>query len=219
MIDYEIINAVEDLDDDLVVKLVINRLNNGVTTSFIKDQINIGMEKVGNLYEEGDYYIADLIVAGRLFQRVLDLDEMKPKQSQVADSAGVLLLGTAKGDLHDIGKGIFCSLMKASGFEVHDLGIDVSAETFYKAIIEIEPDILGISGVLSPVIWSMKEIIQYLEDKNVRHKVKIILGGSIFSPETCAQLSADACTKDASKGVDICLSWMKEIRDMQKNTK
>ncbi|ATW27182.1 cobalamin B12-binding domain-containing protein [Candidatus Formimonas warabiya] len=207
--DQALISAVERIDEKRAMELVENRLQNGIDPLFIQEQIRIGMEKVGELYEKGECFIADLIMVGNLFKSILEMEEMKPRLNASANKAGSIVLGTAFGDLHDIGKNIFGSMMKAVGFEVIDLGIDVSAEDFCKAVQEIQPDIVGISGVLTLALDSMKVIIGELEKAGLRDKVKIILGGNCINPGAGSGLGADASTKDPSEGLHICLSWVK----------
>ncbi|WP_094606160.1 Methionine synthase [Sporomusa silvacetica DSM 10669] len=207
--DEALIRAVEELDENQVHELVKMRLREGIDPFYIQEQVRIGMEKVGILYEQGEYFIADLIMAGILFVEVLEIDGMLPCLSLPDNQvAGTLVIGTAPGDLHDIGKNIFSSLMKGSGFVVHDLGTDVSTENFCNAVIKFQPDIVFIYGVLTLAIDSMKKVITALEAAGLRNKVKVILGGHCISHGVGKHLGADAYTRDVSEGVKRCLSWM-----------
>lgn len=207
--DEELIRAVEELDEVRVHKLVKMQLHEGIDPFYIQEQVRIGMEKVGILYEQGEYFIADLIMAGILFVEVLEIDGMMPRLNLPDNQVvGTLVIGTAPGDLHDIGKNIFASLMKGSGFVVHDLGTDVLPEDFCNAVIEFQPDIVAIYGVLTLAIDSMKKVTAALEETGLRNKVKVILGGNCLSHGVGKHLGADAYTRDASEGVKRCLSWM-----------
>ncbi|MEL7567487.1 MAG: cobalamin-dependent protein [Bacillota bacterium] len=157
--DEVLIRAVEELDEKYVFKLIKERLQLGLNPLYIQEQIRIGMERVGSLYEVGEYFIADLIMAGTLFKDIMELEEMRPNIDDSAKEIGTIVLGTADGDLHDIGKNIFGSMMKAASFRVFDLGTDVSAEDFCDAVSKIKPDIIGISGVLTIALASMKALL------------------------------------------------------------
>jgi hypothetical protein len=122
--DDKLIAAVEQLNEDEVFKLVEQRLKAGKKPVYLREQIRLGMVKVGILYEKGEYFIADLIMAGEIVKNVLKLILTKP-ENQHHKKMGTILLGTVQGDLHDIGKNIFSSMIEAEGFEVVDLGIDV----------------------------------------------------------------------------------------------
>lgn len=206
----ELIKAMEELEEKTVLRLVEEGLTQGLDPLDIQKQLQIGMEKVGDLYEKGDYFIADLIMAGIIFTQVLKIKGMSPTAVGTKNQqAGKLLLGTAKSDLHDIGKNIFGSMMEAVGFEVRDLGVDVSTETFVKHIKEFKPQIVGISGVLSLALNSMKETVEAIKNDGLRDTVKIILGGSSVKIDG-SLVGADAFTTDASEAVKICLDWVAE---------
>lgn len=208
--EVDLIKAMEELDEKAVLRLVEQGLSQGREPRYIQKQLEVGMERVGSLYEKGDYFIADLIMAGIIFAKVLKKEEMKPSEREDGNQrVGRVLLGTAKNDLHDIGKNIFGSMMEAVGFEVYDLGVDVSPQAFVEHIKEFKPQIVGISGVLSLSLDSMKEIIEAIKNAGLRDTVKIILGG-ISVKSGGSLLGADACTVDASEAVKICLNWVAE---------
>lgn len=119
---------------------------------------------------------------------------------------GTILLGTVHGDLHDIGKNIFKSMSEAAGFEVVDIGIDVKIEEFVAKAKEIKPQIIGMSGVLTLAIDSMKETVDALKVEGI--DAKIVIGGNPVTKETCAFVGADAFTTNAAEGVKICQEWL-----------
>jgi len=208
-VDKLLIKAVEDLDEDRVMKLVDIALNNGIKPLAVLDLIKIGVERVGKLYENKKYFIADLIMAGLIFREVLELDRIKEQfQRDTSKKLGKLVIGTVKGDLHDIGKDLFIGMMEANGFETVDLGVDVSKEEFVKSVLAEKPDIVGLSGVLTFTIKSMKDTVDALVEAGVRNDVKIILGGNHLTKESCEYIGADFFTNDASVGVEYCKRLM-----------
>lgn len=207
-----IIKAVEELDEDRVMKLATRALNSGMEPLTLLDLIKEGVKRVGKLYENQEYFIADLIMAGLIFKEVLELEEMKIQfKRKDKKILGKLLVGTVKGDLHDIGKDIFKGLMEVNGFETIDLGVDVSEDLFIKNIIAYRPDIVGLSGVLTSTIESMKEIVDAMIEAGVRNDVKIILGGNHLTKESCDYIGADCYTNDASLGVKLCKKMLGKI--------
>lgn len=204
-----LIKAVEELDEEKVLELVGASLDNGVEPLYLLDLIKEGMHRVGKLYENKKYFIADLIMAGIIFKEVLRLDEMAAHfHRDDSKKLGTLIVGTVKGDLHDIGKDIFSGMMEAAGFDVIDLGVDVSKEVFVKEIEKYKPDILGLSGVLNFTIEAMKDIVDALKRAGIRDDVKVILGGNHLTKEALEYIGADYYTNDASIGVKICKKWV-----------
>ena len=112
------------------------------------------------------------------------------------------------GDLHDIGKNIFRSMAEAAGFEVHDIGIDQPAEAFVNKVKEVNPEIVGMSGVLTLALESMKDTVDAFKAAGIRDNIKVIIGGNPVTKEACEQIGADAFTTNAAEGVKICQSWV-----------
>jgi len=203
---------VEELNEDKVLELAALALDKGMEPQPLLEIINEGMNRVGKLYEEKNYYIADLIMAGIIFRDVLELDKMAEHfKSDYNRKIGRVILGTVQGDIHDIGKDIFKGMLEANAFEVIDLGVDVSKEIFLHRVMEDKPDILGLSGVLTYTIESMKEVVDTLREAGLRDKVKIIVGASHITPESCKYIGADDFANDASVGNRICIQWIENI--------
>jgi len=149
-----------------------------------------------------------LIFAGELLNAAIEI--LKPViGGESAAKAGKIILGTVEGDLHDIGKNIFKSMAEAAGFEVYDLGIDTSAGDFAEKVKEIKPDILGMSGVLTLAIDSMKNTVDALKEAGLRDEVKVIIGGNPVTDQACRMIGADAFTTNAAEGVKLCQGWVK----------
>lgn len=207
-----IIKSVEELDEEKVMKLVNRALNTGMEPFTLLDLIKEGVKRVGKLYENQKYFIADLIMAGLIFREVLELERIKEQFYNNANmKAGKIILGTVKGDLHDIGKDIFKGMMEANGFETIDLGVDVRKEDFVKCALEQKPNIIGLSGVLTFTVRTMKEVVDAFTETGIRNDVKIILGGNHLTKETCDYIGADCYTNDASLGVKLCKKMLGKI--------
>ena len=209
----KIIAAVKDLDDDLTVALVKEALAMQISIKTIMQWLNAGMNQIGLLYESGDCYIADLIMAGYLYRQVLALDEFQAHFNSLQDPngpKGTILICTVEGDMHDIGKDIFISIAKTDGYKAVDLGIDVPAQTVLENILHVQPDILAMSGIVTNSIKYMKETVDLLSVNFLRHEVKILLGGLSMSDEMCNYIGADFATISADLGLAKCNEWMKE---------
>lgn len=205
----QIISAVENLDEVAVLKFANEALDAGLNPPQLVEWIAEGMVKVGQRYEVKEYFIADLIMAGTIFKSILQLDRMQAHFKTIsANTLGIVLLGTVKGDIHDIGKDILKGMLEANNFKVIDLGVDVPSEIFVAKFEEFQPDIIGLSGVLSSTIEPMKDTVNAFVDSGNREKVKIILGGSHLTAEACHYIGADNFANDVSLGVRICKEWM-----------
>lgn len=205
----KIIKLVEQLDEEKVIKIANEALKAGMEPLLLLELINEGMNRVGKLYESKDYFIADLIMAGLIFKEVLKLDRMTAHfQSSSTGRIGKIIVGTVKGDIHDIGKDIFRSMMEANGFEVIDLGVDVPKELFLTKVEEHKPVILGLSGVLTNTVESMKDVIDTFTEAGIRNNVKVIVGGNYLTEDACLYIGADKFANDASCGVKVCREWI-----------
>lgn len=218
LIKEALITSVEKLDEERVLQLAEEALAGGLEPVDLLDIINEGMNGVGKLYEIKEYYIADLIMAGLIFKQVLDLDQMSNHfKTNTPCGVGRVLLGTVKGDIHDIGKDIFRGMMQTNGFEVLDLGVDVPKEEFVKKTLEYQPHVVGMSGVLTHTVESMKEVVEALEAAGLRDRVKILAGGDHLTPEACKYIGADDFTTCATKGVMLCKEWLDSIPEQGRN--
>lgn len=218
-LDKSIVKAVEELNEDKVLMLIKKALEMEMDPFYLLNLVKKGMDRVGKRYENKEYFIADLIMAGIIFKEVLNIikntDVFKNTQKLFM---GKVVLGTVKGDLHDIGKEIFKGLMEASGFNVIDLGVDVPKETFVKSVELYRPEIVGLSSVLTFTVDAMKDTVDALNEANLRKNLFIIVGGSYLNQELCRYIGADYYTNDALKGVKKCKEWIEKIRnkEMQK---
>lgn len=208
--DDKLINAVEELDEIKVIKLVKQKLQAGEAPACLQEQVQLGMVKVGILYEKGEYFIADLIMAGEIFKSVLKLT-LEKSENPFGEKKWKILLGTVQGDIHDIGKNIFSYMAESIGFEIVDLGIDVSPEDFM-SILEKSKDIkiVAMSGLLNLAVESMKKTTELNEAAGMRQRVKILIGGNVANRYSSKYIGADAFTNQAEEGVIISEKWWKE---------
>lgn len=208
-----IIELVEQLDEEGVIRLANQALDAGIEPLRLLELIDEGMNRVGQLYESKEYFIADLIMAGLIFKDVLKLEKMTAHfQRSHSKRIGTILIGTVKGDIHDIGKDIFRSMAEANGFEVLDVGVDVPKELFVSKVEENKPDILGLSGVLTSTIEAMKEVVEAMAEAGLRDTVRIIVGGNHLTEDACKFIGADSFVNDASPGVKRCREWISSPR-------
>jgi 5-methyltetrahydrofolate--homocysteine methyltransferase len=165
-----------------------------------------GMEIVGQKYEDGEYYLAELIMAGETMREGMVVLEPHLTAGETS-RAGKAVIGTVKGDLHDIGKNVFLTLLKAANYEVIDLGVDVSPEGFLEAVKEHSPDILAMSALLTTTMVEMENIVAKLKNEGVRKGLKILIGGAPINDEYAEKIGADAAARDAVDGVRIVNRW------------
>jgi len=197
---------VADLEEDTVLALVKQRLEAGDDPLKIIDECNEGMREVGQRYEQGEYFVAGLIMSGEIFREVVELVQPLLEQQAAGKSSGRVLVGTVSGDIHDIGKNMFGMLLSCHGFEVLDLGVDVPPDVFAAKVIETKPDIVGLSGLITASFETMKETIAALRNEAQKHNLSfpIIIGGGMIDDQICQYVGADHWMPDAMAGVRLC---------------
>ena len=160
------------------------------------------MKEVGRRFEEGDYYVPEMLVAACAMQSALSL--LKPRLiASDVKSAGKVAIGTVKGDLHDIGKNLVALMLEGAGFDIKDLGVDVSPEKFVEAISAGDVDILALSALLTTTMPNMKTTIETIQQAGMRGKIKIIIGGAPVTEQYADEIGADGFAADASSAVSI----------------
>jgi 5-methyltetrahydrofolate--homocysteine methyltransferase len=163
------------------------------------------MKEVGRRFEEGDYYVPEMLVSARAMQAGLSLLKPRLVQSDIK-SAGRVAIGTVKGDLHDIGKNLVALMLEGAGFEVIDLGVDVPPEKFVEAITSGDAEIIALSALLTTTMPNMKTTIEAIRQAGLRDKVKIIIGGAPVTQAYADQIGADGFSVDASRAVSLAQS-------------
>ncbi|MEW6243462.1 MAG: corrinoid protein [Bacillota bacterium] len=166
-----------------------------------------GIEKAGDLFAKGEYFLPELVAAAEAMKAAMAiLEPALSEQKGERKSLGRVVLGTVHGDIHDIGKSIVGSMLSAAGFSVYDLGVDVSNETFVNKVREVSADILGLSALLTTTMPRQQEIIEMLRAQGLRDKVKVIVGGAPVTQEWADKCGADAFAEDAIRAVQVAKS-------------
>jgi 5-methyltetrahydrofolate--homocysteine methyltransferase len=160
------------------------------------------MKEVGRLFEAGEYFVPEMLIAANAMQSGLII--LRPLLIKDGiEPAGVVVLGTVKGDMHDIGKNLVSIMLEGAGFEIHDLGVDVPPEKFVQAVLEKQPNIVGLSALLTTTMTNMKATIDALTEAGVRGQVKVIVGGAPVTDEFARQIGADGFAPDASRAATL----------------
>ncbi|NLN97302.1 MAG: cobalamin-binding protein [Eubacteriaceae bacterium] len=206
-----LIDAVTELNDQKVIKLLDRCIIAQVPKQAIWQALNEGLDKVGRLYEKGEYSIADLMVVGMIFEDALERTDICSMYDNIETEveSHTILVGTVEGDIHDIGKNIYKGALAAGGFIVKDIGIDVSPEDFVTAALKNNCFIVGISAVLTDCIPAIKDTVDAFVKAGTRQNVKIIIGGCVATQAVCDLAGADAYTRSAIQGLKICQDWIK----------
>ncbi|MEM2213674.1 MAG: cobalamin-dependent protein [Candidatus Nezhaarchaeales archaeon] len=206
-----LLKSILDLNEEKALEITENLLTSNVDPLKILEVIKKAAEEIGGRFERGEYFVADLVMAGEILKGISE--KVMPKLREVGrsrETVGKLLIGTVEGDIHDIGKNIVVTMAEAVGFEVVDLGVDVPPKKFVEAIKQHNPNIVGLSGLLTLAIDSMKKTVDAIRETGLREKVKIIIGGGRVDQYACEYVGADAWTNDAATGVRIMLKWVRE---------
>jgi dimethylamine corrinoid protein len=201
--------SIVEMDLDSALNACENALTLGINPfNIIKDAIGAGVQRVGDLFEEKEYFLPELVMAGEIITQIMKT--LKPHIKSASKAKSKVILGTAKGDMHNIGKNIVKIFMEAEGFEIIDLGVDVSSERFVEAIRSEKPEILGISTLLSASMPGLADLMEELKKEGIRESVKIILGGATITQQFVDAIGADGYARDAINGINICKGWVEK---------
>jgi len=215
MIDLEAISvAVAQLDDRRVTRLVQEALAAGESSLQVVRAVQAGMRQVGERYERKEIFLAGLIMAGEIFRTVMELARPGLEGEWTGDASGKVLLGTVAGDIHDIGKNMAALAFQMFGFTVRDLGVNVAPEAFLEAARDEQPDIVGMSGLLTLAFTSMRETVALLRDHapEFARPPLLVAGGGTIDRQVARYIGADLWTNDAMEGVRLCQRALEERR-------
>lgn len=190
--------------------LLCERIDEGVDPYSLIKECQEEMAKIGKKFERGEYFLAELIISAKMFETVVTLlsPKLKGGSREGQRPIGKIVLGTPRGDIHDIGKNLFGVLAAAAGFEIIDLGIDIPPQKFVDAVKKEPSSIVGMSGLITMVYPSMKETVDLIKEEGLRKKIKVIIGGGATGEEARRYVGADAQTLDAAEGVRICKQFV-----------
>lgn len=205
----DLASTLADLKEKEALAIVQERLDSGEDPMAILDDARRAMEVVGKRFEENTYFIPDLVYSGEILKVISDI--LKPelmKEEKRSKSLGKILVGTVAGDIHDIGKNIVTFLLEVNGFEVRDMGVDVPSEKFVEAIKEFEPDVVGLSCLLTVAFDAMKDTITAIQEAGLRDRVKIMIGGGVVDAHLVPYVGADGFEQYASGAVTLSKKWL-----------
>lgn len=200
-------SALVELDEQQTMKFAAEVAKDSSSTpSSVLRACQQAMRIVGERYGRGQYYLSGLILAGDLFNEVLTIVQSESPREPDGDSSASVVLGTVAGDIHDIGKNMFGSVLQAVGFEVVDLGVDIPKERFLEATRDHRPDVLCLSGLITTAFHSMRHTVEFVR-KNVEklgYSPPIVIGGGTIDDDVWRYTGADSWSADAWEGVRIC---------------
>jgi len=198
----EIAEGILDFNLDNIQNLIKRGLSEGLSPNqILMEGMVKGLEIVGQKYEAKEYFLAELIMAGETMKTGMEIISPYLKSDDLK-KRGTVVIGTVEGDLHDIGKNIVSTLLSSSGFDVHDLGVDVPADKFIEKVKETKADVLALSALLTTTMLEMGNIVEKLRTEGIREQVKVILGGAPLSAEYAEDIGADAFASGAITGVE-----------------
>ena len=206
----KIAELVAEGEADEAVEAVKEAFTQGVdAVTVLNEGASKGMDVVSEQYSSGEAYLPELVLAGDAMSAVIEVifGNMSAEDAEKSKQ-GVVVIGQAKGDVHDIGKNVVSALLSVNGFEVHDIGIDASVKSFYEKAEEVNADIVGISTLLTTSLPYLSDTLQYLKDTGTRDKRFFIVGGGPVTPDYAKQIGADGWSRTAFDCVDMCKKLM-----------
>jgi len=204
----KLVDALVKFDEKVVMEAVQTGLENGEDPMALLRDLQEGMRIVGEKFSKGEYFLSELIMSADLFSRAMKIIEPK-LEGMVEQTIGKIVIGTPKGDIHDLGKNIFATVARGAGLEVHDLGVDVPAGRFLEVIEEVKPDILGFSALITTAFEPMKKVVDALTERGIRERIKVIIGGGVTTETVKRYVGADAQTNDAVQGLKLCKEFVR----------
>lgn len=209
MAENQIAQKMADLEEEAVRQLIKNELAAGTDPLALLEVLREGMISISKRFENGQYFLPELIMAGELFKEVSAVLRPAPGDKPAA-TRGAIVFGTVKGDIHSIGKEVTISILEGIGYRVHDLGVDVPPEKFIQKLRETGARVLGLSGLITTAYDGMKETVEAVAKAGLRDRVKIMIGGGITDERVRAYTGADAYGNNPSDAVNICRGFLGE---------
>jgi methanogenic corrinoid protein MtbC1 len=203
-----LIDAMSTMREEEALAIARALLDDGEDPLKILNDCSQAMDIVGKRFEEETYFLPELMLAGDMLKQISEMVKPKLHGEMTSGKRGKVLMGTVQGDIHDIGKDIVTFLLEVNGFEVRDIGIDVSPGTFVEEIKAFQPQVVGMSGLLTLAYDAMKRTVQAIEGAGLWGTVKIMIGGGQVSEKVRAHAGADAFGKDAMEAVALVKQWI-----------
>jgi len=194
----EITRSLVECEPDLTPQLTQEALENGLEPLTIINQGLVpGMDIVGEKFQTGEYFLPQMVIAANAMTQAMEFLEPELKaRHEVSESVGTIVIGTVKGDIHEIGKSLVGTMMSAHGFRVYDVGVDVPAATFVDKVKETQANLLGLSALLTTTMTAQRGVIQALEEAGIRDRVKVMIGGAPVTEEWAETIGADGYAED-----------------------
>ena len=201
-------DAVAEGEEELTVELTKKAVDAGLSpVEIINDGLTVGINIVGERFGAGEYFLPDLLLGAKAMEAGINILEPLMVGGE-RDYIGRVIMGTVEGDLHSIGNNIVINMLKAAGFEVFDLGVDVPTSKFAEEIKRLNPNIVGISALLTSTMRKQQEIIEFLKEQGLRDKVKVMIGGAPISQSWADKIGADGYAEDAIGAVKVAKSLL-----------
>jgi corrinoid protein of di/trimethylamine methyltransferase len=169
----------------------------------INEGLTKGIQKVGELFSSGEYFLPELIIGAEAMKQALAVLEPAMVGDQSREVVGRVVIGTVEGDMHEIGKTLVGTMLIANGFQVYDIGVDKSAAEFVNTVKEYDADMVGASALLTTTMLQQKKLIEALEEANLKDKVKVMVGGAPVTESYASEIGADGYAEDAISAVDL----------------
>lgn len=204
-----------ELKKNEVLETINARIERGDDVLDLLGDARRGMTAVGDQFQEGTLYLAEMMLAAEIFKEVVAMLKPHLDRARPPEPLGTVVLATPKGDIHDLGKDILAILLQGQGFEVFDLGVDVHPSLIIEKVREVKPDFVGFSALITTAFASMKQTTEIFEKEDLRDTFKLMVGGGVTSPMLKDHIGADFQTTDAMEGLAYCLKVMEEKRSAQ----
>jgi len=200
-------DAILAMDEDGALTIVKDRLDGGEAPEAVLEDAKGAMTVLGERFACEEVFIPELIMGGEIMKGIAA--ELKPRitADTTAEKRGTVVIGTVHGDIHDIGKDVVVMMLEVSGYEVHDLGIDVPVAIFVAAVNDMKPEVVGLSGLLTLAFDAMKDTIEGIDAAGLRDSVKIMIGGSPVDEQVCTYTGADGWGRDAAAALKMAADW------------
>jgi len=213
----EIQQAIVDLEEDRTEELTLQAIDEGYDPiDILQDGLTRGVKTVGDKFGRGEVFLPELAMSADCMRAGVEhVDPLLAEMDTEDDDSGLVVIGTVDEDIHNIGKNILVTLLKANGFDVVDLGVEVPNEDFVAAVEEHDPDILGMSALMTMTMDHQEEVIDLLEEEGYRDQVKVMVGGAPTSPEWRDEIGADGYGDNANAAVEAAKELLEEVQDEQ----